>query len=791
MRKDSLMKKLLASILALSLAAFPTDYVQAAPEEAKELSVEKMEGEIIVVYDDAGVSDRKSATIQKEAEQSLADKDIMVTNEISESDEEQGTVVTAEIPEDMDVDEAVEMAMEDEKVVYAQPNFIYEAIGNVETEKTVNDTYVIDESAYYLTNAHVKDAWDIQTTDKEVTVAVLDTGCRMDHEDLQGNIISELAYDVLKDEILTADSTSYGGDAAGGNLGHGTHVCGLVAAQADNGVGMAGTSYNANIIPVKIFDDAGGNATTATVLEGLEYCQSLIDQKKVDNFHVINLSVGVYSSGTGQEDVLIEDQIIKLANDYNVLCVCAGGNGDESKNPITTPMYPSDFDACLSVTALDKDGNNCTWSDYNMYKDISAPGLSIVSTMCDSDKSYINMSGTSMATPIVSGICALLWAKDPDLTVEEVKTAIKSTADPVTSNATDGREGNTGSAGAINAKAALEYVQKLNGSSELKVLTDENVKMPDEKYIYSKERIKPEPEVSYNGIILEKDKDYTVSYENNINPGTARLIVQGIKEYSGTVEKEFVIDKASIASCTYSLSAKNIPYTGKEITPFVTLYFKGKPITQGEDYTVRYSNNINAGRATVVVSGCGQFFEGSGKFYFTITEVGIESLSLSMPNTIYTYDGYAKYPSVSISSAGVLLTNGIDYTISYSNNVKVGTARAVITATGQNYTGSVTRTFEILPKGTKISKLSKGSKSFKVTWKKQKTQTTGYQIQYATNKQFSKAKTKTIKKNKTTSVKISKLKKKRTYYVRIRTYKTVDGRKYYSSWSGVKKVKTK
>ena len=129
------------------------------------------------------------------------------------------------------------------------------------------------------------------------------------------------------------------------------------------------------------------------------------------------------------------------------------------------------------------------------------------------------------------------------------------------------------------------------------------------------------------------------------------------------------------------------------------------------------------------------------------------------------------------------LASGRDFAVSYSKNVKVGTGTVTVTGKGSHYTGTVKKTFKINPKGTNISKLTKKSKGFTVKWKKQSTQTT--------SKTFKKAKTKTIGKVKTTSASISKLKKKKIYYVRIRTYKKVSGKNYYSGWSKIKKVKTK
>lgn len=665
-RKYLRKKKILAVFLAVFLATAVFEPVYAenngeadagaetATEENAQASTDNVvSDEILIVCDDAGVSDKKSEKIQNEVEESLADKDIQVTEEIVSSGDGQGTVVTADIPKDMDVEEAVEMAMEEDSVVHAQPNYVYDTLENeadidseldIDPESDVdsepdadsepdidsepdelNDTYVMSGETYYLDNAKVKEAWNdagYDETTQEVTVAVLDTGCRLDHEDLEGNI-SEKAYDAYYDKPLTTASTVSRGDADGiGNKGHGTHVCGLIAAEANNGKGIAGVSYKATLLPIKIFNNNGGGATTKTMLAGLKYCQDLIENQEVTNLHVINLSVGTYSTGTNETDVLVENQISTLAQDYNVLCVCAGGNGDEvTRKPKTDPLYPSDFDVCLSVTSLDKNGNNSAWSDYNLSKDISAPGEEILSTWCaDTSKgSYTYMTGTSMAAPIVSGICAFLWAKNPNLTVSEVKEAVTNTAIPVESNATDGRAGETGSAGAVDAKAALEYVSG-GAEKEKSSIEDAKVTFTESSYIYSGERIWPEVCVEMNGEKLVKGTDYKVGYSNNFNAGTAKAEIQGIGKYSGTITKTFEIEKQKISKCTYSLSGKEFVYTGKEIKPEVTLYYNGKVIEQGVDYMVEYSDNIEAGTAKIIVAGIGTNFKGKGYFSFTIVK---------------------------------------------------------------------------------------------------------------------------------------------------------------------------
>jgi hypothetical protein len=170
--------------------------------------------------------------------------------------------------------------------------------------------------------------------------------------------------------------------------------------------------------------------------------------------------------------------------------------------------------------------------------------------------------------------------------------------------------------------------------------------------------------------------------------------------------------------------------------------------------------------------------------------------NIKLSKTAYTYNGKVQRPGVTVkNSKGKALKNGTDYTVSYPKGMKnVGKYTVKVTLKG-NYSGSKSMTYNINPKGTSVSKVTAAKKGFKVTWKKQATQTTGYQVQYSTSSKFKSAKTVTISKNKTTSKSVSKLSAKKKYYVRVRTYKTVKigGKsvKLYSGWSKAKSVTTK
>lgn len=170
--------------------------------------------------------------------------------------------------------------------------------------------------------------------------------------------------------------------------------------------------------------------------------------------------------------------------------------------------------------------------------------------------------------------------------------------------------------------------------------------------------------------------------------------------------------------------------------------------------------------------------------------------SVALTKTSYTYNKKAHKPGVVAKDDQGNKIPASDYTVKYSSGCKnVGKYAVTVTFKGE-YKGTYTRTYNVVPQGTKLKSVKAGKKSFKATWKKQKTQTSGYQLAYSTSKKFSKkVKTTTVSKNGTVKKTVKKLSKKKTYYVKVRTYKTVkSGKKtikLYSGWSAVKKVKTK
>lgn len=454
------------------------DEAVAVPAEAvDEPRDDCVPGEVIVVLDDAGSP--VARTFSDDGTIALDELDVNVIEEVAQASETSGTVVSAEIPAGKTVDEAVAELSNAPGVAYAQPNYLYRLIDDVEggspgngasalssendaSSRAVDDPRCNDstrrgDNQYYLYQSKTVDAWNEARSDGKVTVAVLDTGCRLDHEDLQGTIDVVHAYDTFNDAPLSTLSGN-GVVANGDVMGHGTHVCGIVGAQTGNGIGMAGASYNAKVLPVKVFNNGktstAATASTADIVEAYDYLSGLVDDGSLADLRVVNLSLGFYSEDT---DVAFQSAIANMRTAHGVLTVCAGGNGNSDGTPRTDRSLPSDFDECLAVTSLDRDGGNTVWSDYNQYKDISAPGTDITSASYSSADGYEVKSGTSMAAPLVSGIAALVWAANPELTVDEVVAALENTADPV-EDAENDRSSASGSHGAVDAKAAVESV---------------------------------------------------------------------------------------------------------------------------------------------------------------------------------------------------------------------------------------------------------------------------------------------------------------------------------------------
>ena len=208
---------------------------------------------------------------------------------------------------------------------------------------------------------------------------------------------------------------------------------------------------------------------------------------------------------------------------------------------------------------------------------------------------------------------------------------------------------------------------------------------------YTGSALTPKVVVKEGSKVLTKNVDYTVSYSNNIKVGTASVKITGKGSYKGSHTANFKIVACSIAQATCSRIADQT-YSGKAIEPTFTVTYKNRTLRKGTDYTVSFKDNVKIGTATVIITGKGNF-EGTKEITFKITEPSEITVGSIADQT---YTGSALTPKVVVKEGSKVLAKNVDYTVSYSNNIKVGTASVKITGKG-SYKGSYTVNFKILP----------------------------------------------------------------------------------------------
>jgi subtilisin family serine protease len=291
-------------------------------------------------------------------------------------------------------------------------------------------------------------AWATTTGRDSVVVAVLDSGVDYKHEDLVGNIwVRPSSMEPYRDDDLGTIDDLHGFNAIDNasdpmdDNGHGTHCAGIIGAEGENEVGIAGVNWKVKIMPLK-FMNAGGFGTTKDAIEAINY---VIERKKAG----VNVRIISASWGSTQKSRALEE-IIRMAYENDILFVAAAGNA--STNNDRSPHYPSNYNVAnvISVAALDRNDQLARFSNYGPKSvAIAAPGAEILSTWLGDG--YEEKSGTSMATPVVSGVAALIIAENPRISVDDLRKRILASVDPLPA-----LKGKILSGGRINAAKALE-----------------------------------------------------------------------------------------------------------------------------------------------------------------------------------------------------------------------------------------------------------------------------------------------------------------------------------------------
>ncbi|HEY0604612.1 MAG TPA: S8 family peptidase, partial [Herpetosiphonaceae bacterium] len=325
-----------------------------------------------------------------------------------------------DVAQDADIPALVRTLAADPEVAYAQPNYRYQLL------RTINDP--LSTFQYALNKIDAYGAWDVTTGNSNIKIAIVDSGVRLSHPEFTGRVLP--GYDFANNDSDPSD-----------DVGHGTHVAGIAAASGDNGEGGAGLCWQCTILPIKV-TNAYGEGSDAWIASGVRWA---VDQ----GARVINLSLG------GEERSPILHEAIQYAVSKNVVVVAAAGNSADKGNAV---QYPAAYEEVIAVGATDENDQRAYFSQVQPYVDVSAPGWNIPSTWSDSPFlpiSYLAISGTSMSTPYVTGLAALLLSINPNLDVNGVRAILTSTTDDLGAPGPDSQFGT----GRINAARAVNAVR--------------------------------------------------------------------------------------------------------------------------------------------------------------------------------------------------------------------------------------------------------------------------------------------------------------------------------------------
>ncbi|WP_409253806.1 S8 family peptidase [Bacillus sp. SCS-153A] len=401
-------KKIAALSLAASLAIVPSFGGSALAKDSNPLenapknsavnkSLEKgsyVKGEVLVKFKE-NVS---------EAERGKALKALGAT-EVPDTDAVKSEFSVLKVG---NVEAVVKALSKNPNVEYAEPNYNFSATW------TPNDTYY-QGYQYGPQNTYTNYAWDYTRGSSGQEIAVLDTGVDYYHPDLDGKTL--LGYDFVDNDYYPMDLN-----------GHGTHVAGTAAAETNNGRGVAGMAPDTKILAVRVLD-ANGSGSLADIADGIRYAADA-------GAEVLNLSLGCDCNTT-----TLKNAVDYAWNKGAVVVAAAGNDG------VSTTFEPASYANAIAVGAVDSNDNKASFSNYGTWVDVTAPGVSIASTVPNNGYSY--MSGTSMASPHVAGLAGLLASQGR--TNVQIRAAIEQTADPISGTGTYFQHGR------INSYDAVRY----------------------------------------------------------------------------------------------------------------------------------------------------------------------------------------------------------------------------------------------------------------------------------------------------------------------------------------------
>ena len=524
-------------------------------------------------------------------------------------------------------------------VAYYEPNAIL-PLGRTSSDPSLGQTWALNNTGQTINGqAGVVDAdidafeaWDITTGSRNVVVGIIDTGIDYTHPDLAANMWrnpGEIAGNGIDDDGNGFVDDVYGWDFVNNDSdpmddhGHGTHVAGTIAAVGDNATGTAGVAWSAQLMALKFLSGTGSGSLYDAV-RAINYATMMRTR------YGVNVLVTNNSWGGGGYNQSLRDAIAAHGQ-AGILFVAAAGNN--SSNNDTTPSYPAGYnlDNVLSVAATDNRDQLASFSNYGANTvHLAAPGVSILSARAGGGYQY--MSGTSMATPHVTGAAVLCWALDPAASVQQVRNAILGGVDRISS-----LSGKTITGGRLNARGALDQMG-------LRVVS-------------------ASPQVG--STVADRPTQFTIAFSHDLSASSVQasdLTVNGI-------------------------AANSFTWVNSRTVVF---HFNSSPVTAQGPQTMRIASGA------VSRSGSGAGFTGwQAQFFHDLTPMAATSVTptdgatVSAAPTSITFVFNEAVAAASVGIDDLVLSNG---TVTAATLVNANTVRYTVSI--PNYEGIVTYTLQ-------------------------------------------------------------------------------------------------
>ncbi len=720
-----------ALFTTMTFTAAPAVYAADSPSVGDS---EYVKDEVLVVFEEE--------PSKKELRSVTDEVDAKKVEEVETPVEETPYVVTLDKGES--VEDAVKDLEKEKAVAYAQPNYLYSLDAGEDNELAFARAATAgkdDTDLWNLKKVDTQQAWDLIDEVKKdgqprekVTVAVLDSGVDTTHTDLKTMLNVGKCVDV------TTSGNRFGyAPLTTDEDGHGTRVSGIIAAESGNGgvAGVAAGNQN-DLIELVVIDvykttKKAAKATSADIVKGIDYACEQADAK------VVNMSLG-HDGGADINDTLLQGTISEKTAQGTTF-VASGGNEDSTKS-----WFPSDMAGVIGVISTSNYSNafsqcKAPKSNYGSTKDLSAPGHLIKTTTKGKTYTDGTRTGTSYAAPVVSAVAAMMYYVNESLKPDYIETILEMTATDLYERGPDIYTG----AGNVNAYAAVAMAADIPVNRSPGSLAQPTIAASA---------------TGYNSIKISWK---SVSQAN------------GYKVYRSTTKNGVYSQVKTISS------GSTISFTNTGLSTGKTYYYKVKAFgtRSNKQAFSPFSNIVSAKPAPAT--------PGTLKLYHT-TYSGIKLKW----NKISGASGYGIYRATSKNGKYTYIKRiKKGSTTTYTNSkLKPGRnyyykVRAYRTVSGKRIYGaySATKVLKTTPAKTYISlKKDKRSRKARLTWKKVKS-VNGYVVYYSTskNKAFKKAATKRSR-----SFTSKRLKKNKTYYYKVRAYKTYRGKRIYGPYSTTK-----